>query len=145
MVGGSGVDVRREVVIPADPEDVWAIVSAAERQAEWFPGMVTSAVEGDLRTVVAASGAIFLEEVLGIDDDTRCFEYRITGPLQLDHHRGRIMVEDDPGGTRVVYEQELEPKTLAYVLDGAMGDALVGLRDLVIHGQTSWAYDDIGA
>ena len=54
-------------------------------------------------------------------------------------------MEDDPGGTRVVYEQELEPKALAYVLDGALGDALVGLRDLVPDGQTSRAYQDGGA
>ena len=141
-MGDRRVDVRREAVIPADPDVVWAIVAAAERQAEWFPGMVTSTVTDDVRTVVAASGAIFLEEILAIDDDTRCFEYRITGPLHLDHHRGRITVEDDPGGTRVVYEQELEPKALAYVLDGALGDALVGLRDLVTDGQTSRAYHD---
>ena len=64
---------------------------------------------------------------------------------QLDHHRGRITVQDDPGGARVVYEQELEPKALAYVLDGALGDALVGLRDLVTDGQTSRAYQDGGA
>ena len=141
-MGDRRVDVRREAVIPADPDVVWAIVAAAERQAEWFPGMVTSTVKDDVRTVVAASGAIFLEKILSIDDDTRCFEYRITGPLQLDHHRGRITVQDDPGGARVVYEQELEPKALAYVLDGALGDALVGLRDLVTDGQTSRAYQD---
>ena len=144
-MGDRRVDVRREAVIAADPDAVWAIVAAAERQAEWFPGMVTSTVKDDVRTVVAASGAIFLEKILAIDDDTRCFEYRITGPLHLDHHRGRITVQDDPGGTRVVYEQELEPKALAYVLDGALGDALVGLRDLVTDGQTSRAYQDGGA
>ena len=144
-MGDRRVDVRRETVIPADPAAVWAIVAAAERQAEWFPGMGTSTVRDDVRTVVAASGAIFLEEILAIDDETRCFEYRITGPLHLDHHRGRITVQDDPGGTRVVYEQELEPKALAYVLDGALGDALVGLRDLVTDGQTSRAYQDGGA
>ena len=141
-MGDRRVDVRREAVIAADPDAVWAIVAAAERQAEWFPGVVTSPVKDDVRTVVAASGAIFLEEILDIDDDTRCFEYRITGPLHLDHHRGRITVQDDPGGTRVVYEQELEPKALAYVLDGALGDALVGLRDLVTDGKTSRAYHD---
>ena len=144
-MGDRRVDVRREAVISADPGAVWAIVAAAERQAEWFPGVVTSAVEDGVRTVVTAAGGFLLEEILAIDDETRCFEYRITGPFHLDHHRGRITVQDDPGGTRVVYEQELEPKTLAYVLDGALGDALVGLRNLVIDGKTSRAYEDVGA
>ena len=61
-MGDHRVDVRREAVIPADPDVVWAIVAAAQRQAEWFPGMVTSTVKDDVRTVVAASGAIFLEK-----------------------------------------------------------------------------------
>ncbi len=131
------MDVCREIVIQAAPADVWVVVSAPERQAEWFPGMVSSAVDGATRTIVTAAGGFLLEEVLDIDHARRRFEYRITGPFRLDHHRGRITVLDDPGGSRVVYEQELEPKALTYVLDGAVGDALEGLRDLVVDGRTS--------
>jgi len=102
--------------------------------------MVSSAVEGTTRTVVAAAGAFFLEEILAIDHDRRTFEYRITGPMVVHHHRGRISVLDDDAGSRVVYEQEIDPKALASVLDGAIGDALEGLRDLVLHGRTSRAW-----
>ena len=137
----SRVDARREIVIDAPVDDVWAVVSAAERQAEWFPGMVSSAVsETDgvlVRTIATAAGGFLLEEILSVDHERHCFEYRITGPFHLDHHVGRITVSDESGGSRVLYEQELEPKALTYVLDGAMGDALEGLRDLVVDGRTS--------
>jgi hypothetical protein len=34
----------------------------------------------------------------------------------------------------------MEPKSLVYVLDAAIGDALDGLRDLVLDGRTSRSY-----
>ena len=52
-------------------------------------------------------------------------------------HLGRITVVPDPCGSLVTYEQELEPKALTYVLDGAVVDALNGLRDLVVDGRKS--------
>ena len=130
-------DVRREILIDAPPEVVWEVVAAPERQAEWFPGMVGSTVEGNVRTIATAVGGFFLEEILGIDHQARCFEYRITGPMQIDNHRGRITVLEALEGSRVVYEQEIDPKPLVSVLDGAIVDALEGLRALIEDGTTS--------
>jgi len=135
------VDVRRELVIAAPADEVWSVVAAPERQAEWFPGMVSSVLEntdgGIFRTVQTASGGFIREEVLSVDHGARRFEYRIVGPFRMEHHLGRITVVPDPCGSLVIYEQELEPKALTYVLDGAVADALEGLRDLVVHGRTS--------
>ena len=75
--------------------------------------------------------------VLAVDHGARRFEYRIIGPFRLEHHLGRITVVPDPCGSLVTYEQELEPKALTYVLDGAVADALNGLRDLVVGGRKS--------
>ncbi|GIS99975.1 MAG: hypothetical protein CM1200mP26_16880 [Acidimicrobiales bacterium] len=135
------VDVRRELVIAASPDEVWSVVAAPERQAEWFPGMVSSVVEetgeGTFRTIETAAGGFIREEVMGVDHGARRFEYRIIGPFRLEHHLGRITVVPDPCGSLVTYEQELEPKALTYVLDGAVADALNGLRDLVVGGRKS--------
>ena len=134
------VDVRREIVIGAAVDEVWKVVADGARQAEWFPGMVSSQVDDGIRTIVTAVGGFLMEEILEVDHKARCFEYRITGPMHLDHHRGRITVLEDQDGARVVYEQELEPKALVYVLDAAIGDALDGLRDLVMDGRTSRSF-----
>ena len=40
-------------------------------------------------------------------------------------------------GSRVVYEQEIDPKPLVSVLDGAIVDALEGLRALIEDGTAS--------
>jgi len=134
------VDVRREIVIGAAVDEVWKVVADGARQAEWFPGMVSSQVDDGIRTIVTAVGGFLMEEILEVDHEARCFEYRITGPIHLDHHSGRITVLEDQDGARVVYEQELEPKALVYVLDAAISDALDGLRDLVLDGRTSRSF-----
>jgi len=111
------VDVGRELLIEAPAEVVWTVVAAVERQAEWFPGMVSSVVdepdEGTFRTIVTAAGGFLREQILDVDHGARRLDYRIVGPFQLEHHRGRITVAVDPVGCRVTYEQELEPKALA--------------------------------
>ena len=99
--------------------------------------MVEETGEGTFRTIQTASGAFIREEVLGVDHGARRFEYRIIGPFRMEHHLGRITVVADPCGSLVTYEQELEPKAMTYVLDGAIADALDGLRDLVVEGRTS--------
>ena len=113
------VIITEEITIEAPAEEVWALVAAAERQAEWFPGMTSSTVEGTVRTIGTAAGGILLEEILDIDHERRRFEYRITGPMQFDHHLGSIEVHEvdgAKGASRVVYGQELEPTALAYVM-----------------------------
>jgi hypothetical protein len=74
------VDVRREIVIGAAVDEVWKVVADGARQAEWFPGMVSSQVDDGIRTIVTAVGGFLMEEILEVDHEARCFEYRITGP-----------------------------------------------------------------
>ncbi|MBC8363551.1 MAG: SRPBCC family protein [Actinobacteria bacterium] len=135
------VTVAEEITIDAPADEVWAVVAAPERQAEWFPGMKTSSVDGNVRTIGTAAGGMLLEEILCIDHERRRFEYRITGPMQFEHHLGSIEVEDVGGATRVVYGQELEPTALTYVLGAAIRDALIGLKALLETGTTSRGWD----
>lgn len=131
---------HNEILIDASADEVWAVVAAAERQAEWFPGMVSSTVDGDIRTIGTAAGGFMVEQILLVDDDRKRFEYTITGPLQFEHHLGSIQVEPHGGGARVVYGQDLRPESLTYVLRAATGDALTGLKELVENGTTSRGY-----
>ena len=81
------VDVRRELVIAASPDEVWSVVAAPERQAEWFPGMVSSVVEetgeGTFRTIETAApwGQGFPEPEF--DDEFEVLEQRIVGGRHL--------------------------------------------------------------
>ena len=129
-----------EIVIDSPSEEVWAVVAAAERQAEWFPGMVSSTVENDIRTFGTAAGGFLLEQILSIDHDLMRLEYTITGPIQFEHHLGTLQVEDLGCTARVLYGQELRPEALTYALRAATRDALVGLKALVETGETSRGY-----
>lgn len=131
------VDLCQTIFIEVDPADAWDVIANPERQAEWFPGMASSAMDGTTRTVVTVGGGRFIEEILLVDHEALCLQYRITGPMELQHHLAQITVVSEVNGCRVVYDAELMPKTLVPVLNGAIGDALVGLRTLLVEGRTS--------
>ena len=44
--------VRHAVRLACPPDDVWALSVTRPGSTEWFPGIVSCTVEGDLRTVV---------------------------------------------------------------------------------------------
>jgi hypothetical protein len=111
-----------------DPAVAWALVSDPARVVEWFPGMDEVTVEGSVRTIRLRSGLPLVEEVVNVDRRLRRFQYRIVGPLPIEHHLGTVDVLDDPGGCLVVYSTEIAPDPLGFVIDGATAAALEELR-----------------
>ncbi|MBT3246865.1 MAG: SRPBCC family protein [Actinobacteria bacterium] len=130
-------EFTNEILIDAPADEVWAVVAAAERQAEWFPGMLSSTVEDGIRTIGTAAGGFLFEKILSVDHEQMRFEYTITGPLQFDHHLGALQVDTEGDSSRVSYTQEIRPEALTYALRAATGDALIGLKDLVETGTYS--------
>jgi uncharacterized protein YndB with AHSA1/START domain len=120
--------IRHEIRINRPPADVWALAGDATRLYEWFPGIVSSAVDGNLRTIVTGSGIPMPEEILTCDDTQRRFQYRLTIPL-FKHHRGTIDVIDLHDGTSlVVYSTEADPRAMALVIGGGTAGALRELK-----------------
>ena len=120
--------LRSDVSIDRPPGEVWDLVSDSSRIVEWFPGMEQVAVEGAIRTITLRSGLPLVEEVVNVDPHLRRFQYRIVGPLPVDHHLGTVDVLDDRGATRVVYSTEITPDPLAFVIDGAIAAAVLGMK-----------------
>ena len=120
--------VRREVVIEVGADEAWAVVGQPETLHEWFPGIVDCTVEGDQRTITLRTGLSLDETILTNDPLQRRFQYRISGGL-FREHLGSIDVI--PLGERrclVTYASDADPATMATVLGGATGGALVELR-----------------
>jgi carbon monoxide dehydrogenase subunit G len=136
-------EFTNEILIDAPASKVWAVVGAAERQAEWFPGMVSSTVEDGIRTIGTAAGGFLLEKILTVDHEQMRFEYTITGPLQFEHHLGSLHVESEGDCSRVSYTQQIRPEALTYALRAATGDALIGLKDLVESGKYSRGFQAV--
>ena len=119
--------VRREIRIRRSPDDVWALLRDPMTIADWFPGIVSCALDGRSRTVTMGSGLRLNEEIVTIDDDLRRFQYRIDSPI-MSHHLGTIDVIDDQGDSLVVYGTDISPDPMAYVFSGATGAALATVK-----------------
>ncbi|HEY3143742.1 MAG TPA: SRPBCC family protein [Acidimicrobiales bacterium] len=123
--------MRREIWIDRPADEVWAVVGHPAAVTKWFPQMTEVKVEGDRRIITLASGLDLVERV-SVRHDLRRFQYRLEGPLPIDHHQASIdVIPDGDGRCLVVYSTDVVPHALALVLDGAVGDALDSLKQLM--------------
>ena len=121
--------VRRHVRIARPPDEVWARIGDPSRIQEWFPGIVSSTVDGTTRVITMASGLPMPEEILTHDDVQHRFQYRITAPMFNEHLSTLDVLDLGDGTTVVVYAADASPSTMALVIAGAAGNALEHLRD----------------
>lgn len=124
--------MRRHVWIDRPAAAVWELVSDPAAVIRWFPGMQDVAVDGTHRVITLSSGLPLDEDVVAVRHDLRRFQYRLNGPLPVEFHLATIDVIDD-GDRRclVVYSTEVVPPALAFVLDGAVGEALEKLKQVM--------------
>ena len=123
--------IRRQVRIARPPADVWALVGDPARIQEWFPGIVSSTVDGTTRVITTSSGIPIPEEIVTNDALQRRFQYRITGPIAREHLSTLDVLDLEDGTSLVVYGADANPSTMALVIAGAAGNALEHLRDLL--------------
>lgn len=120
--------IRREILIARPADEVWPAIGDPAALSAWFPGIVSSEVSGNSRTITTASGLRMPEEIVTNDPVRRVFSYRLVAPLVRDH-LGTIEVSDAGEGRSLVsYETRCEPDTIALVIGGACGNALHELR-----------------
>ncbi|MGO8874118.1 MAG: SRPBCC family protein [Acidimicrobiales bacterium] len=119
--------IRHQVRLACPPGVAWGLLGAPERVHEWFPGIVSCTVDGDVRVVTTASGLPMPERLVTVDPVLRRLQYRITAPL-FSEHLGTIDVLDLHDGTSlVVYGTDADPAALALVIGGAARAALAHL------------------
>ncbi len=123
--------VRHQVHLECPPDHAWALVGEPTRLHEWFPGIVSSTVEGDQRTVVTRSGLPMPEQLLTVDPVLKRFQYRITSPLFAEHLGTIDVLDVDDGSCLVVYSTDARPAPLALVIGGAARAGLARLPELL--------------
>ncbi|MGO9198302.1 MAG: SRPBCC family protein [Acidimicrobiales bacterium] len=123
--------IRREVRINAGADEVWSIVGDPARLAEWYPGIVSSNVDGDTRVITTGSGLAMPEQIVTVDPLQRRFQYRITAPMFTEHLATIDVVDLGDGTTLVTYGVDANPSMMALVLGGAAGNALANLRRMM--------------
>ncbi len=127
--------VRRQVRIARLPDQVWALVGDPARIQEWFPGIVSSTVDGATRVIVTGSGLPMPQEILTNDPLQRRFQYRITAPIFREHLSTLDVLDLGDGTSLVVYSADADPSIMALVIAGAAGNALEHLRTMMEGGR----------
>ena len=125
---------EREIAVPADA--AWARISDAAGLADWFPGIESSTVDGDVRTITMGSGIPLAETILTNDSIQRRFQYRIAGGLFKEHLGTIDVIPTGADRCLVVYSSDADPATMAIVLGGATGNALDELARQLETGST---------
>src|ERR1700722_19830300 len=120
--------VRRSVRIARSAEDVWGIIGDPVRIPEWFTGIVSATVEGNVRVIVTGSGLPMPEEIVTHDQLQRRFQYRITAPIIKEHLSTLDVIDLGDGTCLVTYSADANPAVMALVIAGAAGSALEELR-----------------
>ncbi|KAB2915823.1 MAG: SRPBCC family protein [Hyphomicrobiaceae bacterium] len=107
--------IRKEILIAARPEDVWAVVrDVGAVHTRLAPGVVVDTrLEADARIVTFANGAVLRELIVDIDDAARRLVWAAVGG-RIKHHNGAMQViPDGENQTRVVWTADLLPNDLA--------------------------------
>jgi hypothetical protein len=124
--------VRREILIEAPPEDVWAAVAdfGAPHQ-RLVPGFVVECqLDGDDRIVTFFNGAVAREAFVDSDDEQRRLVWSVTDSrLGLTHHNASAQVFDAPGGaTRFVWIADVLPHKAAAPIGQMMDHGIKTLK-----------------
>jgi hypothetical protein len=113
--------IRKEILIEADCEEVWAAVrdvgALHERLASGF--VVDTRMEGDDRIVTFANGLVAREAIVDIDDAARRLVWTVVGGRASHYNASFQAVADGEGRTRVLWIVDLLPNELAAPI-GAM-------------------------
>jgi carbon monoxide dehydrogenase subunit G len=103
--------IRREILIDARPEDVWAAVrDVGAVHQRMVPGVLTDArLDGDARVVTFANGMVVRELIVDLDDKARRFAYAAVGGMLRHHNASWQVFAEGEGRSRFVWITDLLP------------------------------------
>jgi hypothetical protein len=107
--------VRKEIVVKARPEDIWAAVrDVGQIHVRLVPGFVADCrLEGDVRIVNFANGMVVREPILDINDDERRLAWAAVGG-QFTHYNASLQIfAEGADQSRLVWIADLLPNELA--------------------------------
>jgi hypothetical protein len=124
--------LRHERRIAVNADVVWSVITRPESIVEWFPGVVSCVVEGNVRTITLATGLEMSEEILVNDPLQRRFAYRITSPLFRFHFATIDVIALGEEDSLCVYSTSAEPDTLALLIAGGTVGALEQIERIAV-------------
>lgn len=121
--------IQKEMTLAQCPDRVWAAVrDVGAIHTRLATGFVTATeLEGDVRTVTFANGAVAREQIIDCDDAGRRLVWSVVGAPFV-HHNGAIQVEPAGDGCRLRWIADLLPNDLAPRIDGLMTAGMAAMK-----------------
>jgi uncharacterized protein YndB with AHSA1/START domain len=115
--------IRKEILIDASPEKVWAAVrdwgALHERLVPGF--VVDTRLDGEDRIVTFGNGTVLREVLVDLDDETRRLVWSIVDGPYTHHNASAQVFPEGDGHARFVWTADLLPNDLAASTEEAMG------------------------
>ncbi|MER5317928.1 SRPBCC family protein [Streptosporangium roseum] len=121
--------VQKEIIIDADPADVWAIIGDfTDGPVRMAPGLVTDSRldEPDVRVVTFADGTVARERLTALDEETRRLAFSVIGgTMQPTHDNASMQVAPHGDGrSRFVWIHDVQPDDLTIPMGAVMDHGL---------------------
>jgi carbon monoxide dehydrogenase subunit G len=107
--------IRKEILIEARAEDVWAAVrDVGALHQRLVPGFVVDTrLEGDARVVTFGNGMVVRELIVDLDDEARRLAWSARGGRLTHHNASAQVFADGEGRSRLVWIADLLPDEVA--------------------------------
>jgi hypothetical protein len=107
--------IRKETLIDASPEDVWAAVRDwGALHERLVPGFVLDTkLDGGDRIVTFFNGTVLREVLVDLDDDARRLVWSVVDGPYTHHNASAQVLEEADGRSRFVWIADLLPDELA--------------------------------
>ena len=92
-----------DIEVAATPAAVWAVIGDPCGVTRWYPLYTACRVDGDVRTLERADGAVLVEQLLGRDEAAMVYSYSVISGLPLAQHEASFQVAPAPAGARVTW------------------------------------------
>jgi hypothetical protein len=107
--------IRKEILINARPEEVWAAVrDVGAVHKRLVPDVVVDAhLDAGARVVTFANGVVARELIVDVDDEAQQFAYASVGGRATHHNASMQVCADGEGRSRLIWITDVLPNDLA--------------------------------
>ena len=122
--------IHKDIPIDAHPDDVWdAVRDFGAVHTRLAPGFVTDArLDGDVRILTFANGAVAREQLVDCNDARRRLVYAISNE-RVSHYSASVQVlADSDTRSRLIWIVDVLPNEIAPYVDGQMDQGALAVQ-----------------
>ena len=123
--------IRKEILIDARPDDVWAALrDVGALHTRLVPGFVVDTVlEDGARIVTFGNGMVARELLVDVDEKKRRVAWAVVGSEHMTHHNASAQVFPERDGCRFVWIADLLPHAAAPQIAAMMDQGMAVIRE----------------